>query len=188
LVLALGCGVSAAQTRAGGDASEESTEESTTALRRDAPAPKLDEPEWLPPAARDALAQRMQRHGEEMMLLVIGVVILSYDGAREVALDIAREPRIGRPAPGERGTISSLLSPRFFDLQDELQERSRAVADAAGDRDAARLATAYGRLVETCVSCHSVYVRPPAESPVPDPPETAAPLSSMSGLAAPSLE
>lgn len=122
------------------------------------PAPSLPEPTWLPPEAREMLMARMHRHGEEMMLLVVSVVILSYDGARHMAEEIVKEPKLGRPAPGEQGTINALLPPRFFSYQDELEQRASAVAEAAEAKDPTKLVVAYGKLAETCVGCHAVYM------------------------------
>jgi hypothetical protein len=104
------------------------------------------------------LSSRMQRHGEEMMLLLVSVMTLQHEDTELLAVQVAAEPRLGRPAPGESGTIGSLLPARFFDLQDELQVRARAMADAARTKDDTRIVRAYGQLAETCVSCHSVYL------------------------------
>jgi hypothetical protein len=123
----------------------------------------LPEPGWLRPQAREMLTARMQRHGDDMMFLMASVVLLSHDGAEALAGQIAAEPRIGRPGPGERDTLNALLPTRFFDLQDQLRDRARAVADAARARDDARLVKAYGQLAETCVSCHSAYLRDPGD-------------------------
>jgi cytochrome c553 len=104
------------------------------------------------------LAARMQRHGEEMMYLTAMVLTLNYDGAAYLAERIAEEPRIGRPAPDEHGTISEILPSRFFVLQDELNERAKAMAAAARTRTKDDMLNAYGRLTNTCVSCHEAYL------------------------------
>jgi hypothetical protein len=130
-----------------------------------APGPlRLAEPEWLPPRAREMLTARMQRHGQEMMSLVVNLVILRHEETAVAAEEIAAEPRLSRPLPDERDTINALLPARFFDLEDELRERAQSVADAARSRDDARLIAAYGQLTETCVSCHTVYLRDPSSS------------------------
>jgi hypothetical protein len=120
---------------------------------------ELREPTWLPPEGREMLAARMHRHAQDMMFLVASVVLLNHDVAAELSDGIADEPRLGRPAAGEQDTLNALLPARFFELEDELRERSRAVAVAAKSKDDARLAKAYGQLVETCVSCHAVYLQ-----------------------------
>jgi len=123
------------------------------------PAPaKLPEPEWLPEAAREMLATRMQRHGEELMLLLVTVLTLGHEDSAHLAREVAAEPRIGRPSPGEKDTLNALLPARFFELQDELRERALSVADAADAKDSGRVVRAFGKLTETCVSCHAVYL------------------------------
>ena len=120
----------------------------------------LPEPSWLPTEAREMLTSRMDRHGEVMMMLLVSVMTLQHSDTELLAEQVAAEPRIGRPAAGEKGTISTLLPPRFFDLQDQLVERAHAVAQAARANDNGRIVRAYGQLAETCVSCHSVYLQP----------------------------
>jgi cytochrome c' len=122
------------------------------------PAPKLQPPDWLPVQAREMLAARMQRHGEEMMYLTAMVLTLNHEGAAHLAEHIAEEPRIGRPTSEERGTISELLPERFFDLQDELNDRAKAMASAARTGANDKMVQAYGRLTQTCVSCHEAYL------------------------------
>lgn len=132
-----------------------------------APQATLGAPEWLPTEAREMLSSRMQRHGEEMMLLLVSVMTLQHEDTELLAEQVAAEPRLGRPAPGESGTISSLLPPRFFDLQAELQVRARAMAEAARAKDDTRIVRAYGQLAETCVSCHSVYLNAEERADLP---------------------
>jgi hypothetical protein len=120
----------------------------------------LPEPSWLPTEAREMLGARMDRHGEVMMMLLVSVMTLQHSDTELLAEQVAAEPRIGRPATGEKGTISALLPPRFFTLQDELVDRAHAVANAARANDNSRIVRAYGQLAETCVSCHSVYLQP----------------------------
>ena len=120
----------------------------------------LPEPTWLPTEAREMLSARMDRHGEVMMMLLVSVMTLQHSDTELLAEQVAAEPRIGRPATGEQGTIGALLPPRFFTLQDELVDRAHAVANAARANDNSRIVRAYGQLAETCVSCHSVYLQP----------------------------
>lgn len=106
------------------------------------------------------LTARMERHGEEMMLLLLTVMTLQHQDTELLAAQVASEPQLGRPSPGEKGTLNALLPPRFFALQDQLVERAHAVAAAARDNDSNRIVRAYGQLAETCVSCHTVYLTP----------------------------
>ncbi|MEY2931932.1 MAG: hypothetical protein RL033_2681 [Pseudomonadota bacterium] len=120
--------------------------------------PTLPAPDWLPDEAREVLRSRMQRHGEEMMLLLVSVMTLQHGDTEILAEHIAAEPRLGRPVKGETGTISAMLPSRFFELQDELEVRAHAMAEVARTSDPSRIVRAYGQLAETCVSCHSVYL------------------------------
>jgi len=127
----------------------------------------LPDPDWLPREAREMLTARMERHGEEMMLLLVSVLTLHHEDSELLADHVAAEPRLGRPGPSEEGTISALLPARFFGFQDELIARARALAAAARAKDDARIVRAYGQLAETCVSCHSVYLTPDSEFELP---------------------
>jgi hypothetical protein len=129
---------------------------------------ELKAPEWLPVQAREMLSARMQRHGEEMMYLTAMVLTVNYEGAAHLAGHIAEEPRIPRPSPDERGTISELLPERFFELQDELNQRALVMASAAGGREEGKMLEAYSRLTATCVSCHVLYMSDEGRLATPD--------------------
>ncbi|MDC0710020.1 hypothetical protein POL68_16210 [Stigmatella sp. ncwal1] len=122
------------------------------------PTPSLAKPDYLPEQARGLLRQKMERHGQDARDLMFGVTLLQYDIARAAAQRISSEPRLVRPLPGGEGELNSLLPERFFLLQDEARLRARAVSEAAEKRDDKALAEGYGRLVETCVACHSAYL------------------------------
>jgi Cytochrome C' len=113
------------------------------------------------------LGSRMQRHGEEMMLLLVSVMTLSHEDTQSLAEEVATEPRLGRPSPGETDTLNARLPPRFFELQDQLRERANAVAAAAKAGDDGRIVRAFGQLAETCVSCHTVYLDPESTFDLP---------------------
>ncbi|NMO19798.1 cytochrome c [Pyxidicoccus fallax] len=122
------------------------------------PAPSLPVPPYMPEGARAALRQKMERHGQAMTDLMLGVMLLQYEVAGDAAGRIVNEPRLGRPIPGGDDELNSLLPERFFTLQDELRSRAQAVEAAAKKRDDAALAESFGQLTQTCVSCHSVYL------------------------------
>lgn len=124
------------------------------------PAASLPDPDWLPSEAKEMLSARMDRHGEEMLLLLQSVMTLHHEDVELLAEQVAAEPRLRRPSLGEKGTLSALLPTRFFTLQEQLVERAHALAAAARDNDNGRIVRAYGQLAETCVSCHSVYLTP----------------------------
>jgi cytochrome c556 len=105
------------------------------------------------------LEARMQRHGQEMMFLVVNLVILQREEAARAADEIAEEPRLARPATGDADSLNALLPKRFFELEDELRERARALSSAARAKDDSRLIAAYGQLTATCMSCHSLYLK-----------------------------
>jgi hypothetical protein len=119
----------------------------------------LHTPEYLPERAREMLRDRMARHGEDMMTLMAALLMLNYETAQEIALGISREPKLSRPGPQEKDTLNALLPRRFFDLQDLLVTRAKAVANAAAAADDARVMRAYGQLAETCLACHASYLR-----------------------------
>jgi hypothetical protein len=43
-------------------------------------------------------------------------------------------------------------------LQDESRSRAKQVAEAAGKGDDRALAESFGRLMQTCVECHSAFL------------------------------
>jgi hypothetical protein len=114
-------------------------------------------PEYLPEAARIKLQERMEHHGADMMMLTASVLTLSYEDVTEIAWNVALEPKFSRPGPDSMDTLNASLPLRFFDLQDELADRARALAGAARARDHLKMVKAYGKLAETCVTCHSTY-------------------------------
>lgn len=136
---------------------------SALALAADTPKRKLAEPDYLPPLARQLLRSRMQRHGDEMVELVMAVTLLQRERAKALADDLAAEPRLTRPIAGGAGDLNTALPEQLFVWQDELRVRAKALADATRKPSDAALATAYGRLTETCVSCHSAFLHPVAE-------------------------
>jgi hypothetical protein len=122
-------------------------------------SPGLPAPDYLPEIARDLLRRKMERHGKDAKDLLFSVTLLQYDMARTAAQSISAEPRLVRPTEGSSDAeLNSLLPPRFFDLQDEARKHAQALAIAAEKRDHKALAQSYGKLMETCVSCHAAYL------------------------------
>lgn len=160
-----GCSAASQPPKAPAEEKPKAVVKPSPTLQEGPAAPVMQKPEWIPSEAREMLAARMRRHGEEMMFLVVSVLILSYDSAEQMAEEIAAEPKIGRPGAGESGTINALLPARFFEFQDELRDRADVVSDAAHAKDHMRLVRAYGQLAETCVGCHAAYMEsePPSE-------------------------
>jgi hypothetical protein len=112
----------------------------------------------LPPEIREALAARMLRHGEQMTGLMVGVLLLDYELVVRLASDLAREPKLGRPAPNERRTLNALLPSEFFVYQDALAQSAKDLAKAAEMDSDERIADAFGGLAKSCVGCHSAYL------------------------------
>ncbi|HYO53565.1 hypothetical protein [Archangium sp.] len=119
----------------------------------------LPAPDYLPETARALLRKKMVRHGQDARDLMFGVALLRYDVARAAAQNIAAEPRLERPTAGGEDDPTTFLPERFFVLQDEARMRARAVASAAERKDDKVLAENYGLLMQTCVSCHSAYLK-----------------------------
>jgi hypothetical protein len=124
----------------------------------DAKTPGLRTPDYIPETARVLLRKKMERHGQDARDLMFGVTLLQYDVAKAAAQRISSEPRFVRPIAGGEDDLNALLPERFFVLQDEARNRAQAVATAAEKKDDKALAEGYGRLVETCVACHSAYL------------------------------
>jgi cytochrome c556 len=127
----------------------------------------MPRPERLPAAARALLDQRMQRHGAAMSDMLWATLFLDHDSAREIAVEIASEPRLARPFERDATQLNALMPERFFELQDELVANAEALAKVAETRDADGLAEAMARLTSTCIRCHSAYLGEPAAEPQP---------------------
>jgi hypothetical protein len=143
-------------------AAEPAKPKSSSPAKKKAAEPKatpgLPAPDYLPESARGLLRKKMERHGEDARDLMFGVTLLQYDMARAAAQRISAEPRFVRPIAGGEGDLNALLPERFFVLQDEARLRAQAIATAAEKRDHKALAESYGKLMETCVSCHAAYL------------------------------
>lgn len=108
--------------------------------------------------ARALVHQKMASHSKQMTELVWAVVLLDYAQSASIAGAIGSEVRLARPTTGDATELGAALSPRFFDLQDQLRARARQLEVAARLRDSAATAKAYGALAETCVSCHDAFL------------------------------
>lgn len=102
----------------------------------------------------------MQRHGEEMVRLVLAVTLLKRETAQALATDIANEPRLSRPLPGDEDDLNAALPERFFVLQDELRSRAKALATSTRGTDDVATANSLGQMMQTCVACHSAFLNP----------------------------
>jgi len=128
--------------------------------------PHLQAPAHLPALARGLLKQRMARHAEAMLDITWRTLVLDYGGVAEACQPILDEPQLGRVSSESADVLNAELPARFFVLQSELRERTRLLQKVAPERDAGRLADAYGQLFRTCMSCHQIYAEfPPAGGP-----------------------
>ncbi len=112
-------------------------------------------PERLPDGVRLALKKKMGRHAQDMTHLVTAVTRLSREDAAALATRIAEEPRLSRPVAGGEEDVNALLPERFFQLQNEVHVIATQLAEAAAAGDDVALGRAFGRLAESCVSCHA---------------------------------
>jgi hypothetical protein len=110
----------------------------------------------MPPAARQVVRTKMGRHEAQMKALVARVVLLDDDGIARAAGEIFDEPALARPIAGDE--LNGLIPERFFVLQDELRARARSLVAASGRHDREAVASEFGALARSCVSCHQVFV------------------------------
>ncbi len=110
--------------------------------------------------ARQLLRRRMERHGKDLSQLIMAVVLLRREVVEPLAQNVAAEPRIVRPLPGDRDELNAALPERFFVLQDELRARAKELADASKTKKDKELAEALARMTQVCVSCHSAFLEP----------------------------
>jgi hypothetical protein len=131
------------------------------------PRLELAAPARLPPLARAALHQRMQRHGSQLGELLLRVVLLDRGAVARIGGEIYDEPTLGRPLVGD--ALEGQLPESFFQHQEALRQQARhlVTASAAG-ASAAALTTELAALSRTCISCHDAFLHDPAgpgESP-----------------------
>jgi hypothetical protein len=117
----------------------------------------LPPPAQLSPTTRALLHTKMAQHRRDMTDLVMAVILIDYPESARLARSIAEEPRLARPLTKDATELNTTLPDRYFQLQDELHERAAHLAEVARARNGAELASAFGQLAETCVSCHRVY-------------------------------
>ncbi len=118
--------------------------------------PEMARAERIPAPARAVIASKMHRHADQLPQLLMAVVVLDYDAAARTAGEVFDEPALARPIAGDE--LNGLLPERFFELQDALRARVRAVVTAAAKRDGTELSNTFGELTKTCVACHAVYL------------------------------
>ena len=125
--------------------------------------PALIRPKPLPKLARLALRNRMQNHGDDMESLLWSTLMLDYESTDGIAGRMAEAPTLARPTTADLDSINAMLPPEFFGLQDQLASSIQALRVAAQAKDDVALATQYSEVTQTCIRCHSLYLRFPAD-------------------------
>jgi hypothetical protein len=144
------------------------TAQQTTAQpASETPLPKRETPaliraEPLPQVARAALRERMQNHGDDTENLLWAALMLDFESTDGIAGMIAKVPTLTRPRADELDTINAMLPPQFFDLQEQLDTEITKLQAAAKANDGNAVAVQYGKTVETCIACHSLFLQFPA--------------------------
>ncbi len=116
----------------------------------------------VPTDGRSVVQRRMNRHGAALMELTLAVTLLQRDNVERVAKEIA----IDTGLPAEDGGTARLTAAqrRFQYLEGLLRERTASLAQASRSGDNAALATAFGNMMQVCISCHSLYLHHPEQA------------------------
>jgi hypothetical protein len=130
-----------------------------------APAPaarskRMPTPGHLSEEARALLSEKMRDHGDDMTVLLWSILFLDLDGSGEYARAIADRPKI-------ESTPDVKMPAAIFHWQDELTRRADALATMSVEdkKDPSKFAAAFGKIAETCVSCHNAYLYPGRDEP-----------------------
>jgi len=118
------------------------------------PDPTLMPAERIPSEAEAKLTDRMKRHGADLLGLTHAVTVLDRKAIAETADRIRLDTAL---TLGLDGGVAK--DTRFQQLDQQLRERVTELATAARKHDDAALAPAFGRTMETCVRCHSTYLK-----------------------------
>jgi hypothetical protein len=125
------------------------------------PGPELALRASLPPLARAALHQRMQRHGVQLGELMLSAVLLDRDTVARIGGEIYDEPTLARPLPGD--ALEGQLPEQFFQSQEALRGQARhLVKAAASGASPVMMANELAELSRTCIACHDAFLREPA--------------------------
>jgi hypothetical protein len=126
--------------------------------------PKLVRSQPLTTEARMALRSLMLDHGDDMENLLWSALMLDYEGTAAIANKMSQAPTLSRAGVGQEDTINALLPPEFFKYQDQLKASIADLRSAAQAKQDGAMADEYARLAKTCIQCHSLYLRFPANS------------------------
>lgn len=141
----------------------QTTPAASTSKRESQVQRSLPTPQYLPETARILVRRKMQAHGDDMTVLLWAMLFLDFQSAGEIAEAMAAEPRFARPTGADPTELNAQLPASFFEMQDELGKRAKALVDLSGavvaEPDA--FAKAYGELAQTCIRCHTAYLHEP---------------------------
>ncbi|MGO9828590.1 MAG: cytochrome c [Myxococcaceae bacterium] len=131
--------------------------------RAQAPAPATDKvlplpPDVVPSDGRTVVQRRMNRHGASLMELTLAVTLLQRDTIARAAAEIGTDT--GLPVMPQ-GPAETPTQRNFRYLEAVLRERTATLAQASKNGDNASLATAFGNMMQVCISCHSLYLHQP---------------------------
>ena len=96
------------------------------------------------------------------MELTLAVTLLQRDTIARVAQEIGNDS--GFPAADAGSTMQTESQQKFRYLQGLLRERTATLAQASKSGDNAALATAFGNMMQVCISCHSLYLHQPEQA------------------------
>lgn len=131
--------------------------------------PRLERKKPFPELARKLLRDRMAEHKRSMSQLLSAALVLDHERTEAIATELANTPAIPRQVDGTLGPVDQLIRDRFASYQEQMRDRAAELAAAAREHDNSRVARAYGRLTEVCVSCHATYLEAEIEPAEPVP-------------------
>jgi ribosome-associated translation inhibitor RaiA/cytochrome c556 len=113
---------------------------------------ELLQPKQVSTRTREYLKTKMKNHGADARQLALEVALLQWDAAKKHANEIAAQPRL------EKTAAVPELTDGFFVLQEQLRTRAGELSAAADRKDPKGTAAAYGAMLDTCATCHAVYL------------------------------
>ncbi len=138
------------------------------------PVARAFDPAHVNARVKEVLRRKMTHHARDAQELFRAATVLDYDAAARAAHGLQQEPRLAKQTVGDEA--AAVLGDGFFTLQDVLRSRAAEAHTAARAKDAVGLGQALGRITETCVSCHHLYLTPAdSQRPEQEAPATAAP-------------
>ncbi len=110
---------------------------------------------------RSVVQRRMSKHGASLMELTLAVTLLQRKTIAEAATRIGSDTGLPVMPPSATETQAQR---NFRYLEAVLRERTATLAKASSTGDNAALATAFGNMMQACISCHSLYLHQPEQA------------------------